>query len=82
MQFLGNSLTRDEVQKHLVRTEKTITALEGELIALPFGLTRCRAFLHKELHEAYTVADALRMYEPTEVGNYMRGTLRGAGGAS
>lgn len=67
MQLLANSLTRDEVQKYLVRTEKKITQLEGELVLCPASASRCRAFLHRELADAYTIADELRVTEPADL---------------
>lgn len=82
MQILGSSLTRDEVQKYLVRVERRITQLESELATLPPGHTRARAFLHKELSESYTIADELRAYDPVSEHDLKASYLRGVGGAS
>lgn len=77
MQLLGNSLTRDEVDSYLRRVEKRITQLEGELLACPAGSSRCRAFLHRELAEAYTIADELRAHEAAAKMTGLIGGMRG-----
>lgn len=63
MQLLGNNLTATEVARYLTRTEKRVTQLESELATLGAGKPRCRAFLHRELAEAYTIADELRNFD-------------------
>ena len=63
MNVLGNHLTAEEIAKYLRKTERTITALESELAKLPQGLPRARAHLHHELHQAYVIAEELRLHE-------------------
>lgn len=66
MQILGNTLDAKTVAKLLRNAEKKITELEIELTTLPPGMYRARAFLHKELADAYTICAELRVYEPEE----------------
>lgn len=66
MQILGNTLDAKTVKRLLRSAERKITELESELAQLPAGNRRARAFLHKELSDAYTIAAELRVYEPEE----------------